>query len=32
VVVNGGRRGLQIALRPADLVAVTKAEVLELQA
>ena len=31
VVVNGGRRGLQIALRPADLVAVTAATVLELQ-
>lgn len=32
IVVNGGRRGLQIALRPADLAAVTKAEVLDLRA
>jgi Cys-tRNA(Pro)/Cys-tRNA(Cys) deacylase len=31
VVVNGGRRGLQIALRPADLVTATKAEVLDLR-
>ena len=30
VVVNGGRRGLQVALRPADLVAVTSATVLPL--
>ncbi|HEX2830609.1 MAG TPA: Cys-tRNA(Pro) deacylase [Burkholderiales bacterium] len=32
VVVNGGRRGLQIALRPADLVAVARAEVVALRA
>ena len=32
MVVNGGRRGLQIALRPADLVAVTAATVLRLTA
>ena len=32
IVVNGGRRGLQIALRPADLVAVTSATVLALKA
>ena len=32
VVVNGGRRGLQIVLRPDDLVAVTSAVVLALQA
>jgi Cys-tRNA(Pro)/Cys-tRNA(Cys) deacylase len=32
MVVNGGRRGLQIALRPADLVAVVRAEVVALRA
>jgi Cys-tRNA(Pro)/Cys-tRNA(Cys) deacylase len=32
VLVNGGRRGLQIALRPCDLIAATAATVLALQA
>ena len=32
IVVNGGRRGLQIALRPADLVEITSALTLPLQA
>jgi len=32
IVVNGGRRGLQIVLKPADLVAATSASVTDLQA
>ena len=32
IVVNGGRRGLQIALKPADLVAATSAVVAALRA
>jgi Cys-tRNA(Pro)/Cys-tRNA(Cys) deacylase len=32
IVVNGGRRGLQIALRPADLAAATGAKVVALTA
>jgi Cys-tRNA(Pro)/Cys-tRNA(Cys) deacylase len=31
IVVNGGRRGLQIVLRPADLILVTSAVVVSLQ-
>lgn len=31
IVVNGGRRGLQIALKPADLIAATAAVVTELK-
>ena len=32
IVVNGGRRGLQIVLKPAQLIAVTSASVADLQA
>ena len=32
LVVNGGRRGLQIVLKPAQLIAVTSASVADLQA
>ena len=32
IVVNGGRRGLQIVLKPSDLVAATSAEVTPLRA
>ena len=32
IVVNGGRRGLQIVLKPSDLIAATSAEVSPLRA